>query len=78
MGRIDRGPSTHTRCPVSNGIKKPAGSAEQHWGLSLELCDDLEEWDGGCGREVKKGVDVCIHITDSLRCTAETSTTIAK
>ena len=31
----------------------------------------------GCGgKGVPKGEDVCIHMTDSLRCTAETSTTL--
>ena len=31
---------------------------------------------GGGGREVQEGRDICIHIADSLRCTAETSTTL--
>ena len=28
------------------------------------------------GTEVQEGGDICIHITDSLRCTAETNTTL--
>ena len=39
------------------------------------LCDDLNEWDG-VGREVREGGDMCIHIADSLHCTAETNTTL--
>ena len=44
--------------------------------VSLVLCDDLDGWDGGGGRgrEVQEGGDICIHIADSLRCTAETNT----
>ena len=38
------------------------------------LCDDLDGWDGG--GEVHEGGDICIHIADSLRCTAETDTTL--
>ena len=37
------------------------------------LGDDLEEWEGG--REVQEGEDICTHIADSLRCTAETNMT---
>ena len=41
------------------------------------LCGDLDGWDGGeCGREVQEGGDVCMHIADSLRCSAETNTTL--
>ena len=42
------------------------------------LCDDLDGWDGGGGggREVQEGGDICIHIADSLRCTAETNITL--
>ena len=36
------------------------------------LCDDLEEWDAG---RVIQGGDLCIHVADSLICTAETDTT---
>ena len=35
------------------------------------LCDD-----GRGGREVQEGGDICIHIADSLRCIAETNTTL--
>ena len=38
------------------------------------LCgDDIDGWDWGAGREVLEGGDKCIHIADSLRCTAETN-----
>ena len=41
------------------------------------LCDDLGACDGGSrGREVQEGGDVCTHTADSLRCTAETNTTL--
>ena len=43
------------------------------------LCDHLEGWDRECGREAQKGGgygDICIHIADSLYCTAETSPTL--
>ena len=40
------------------------------------LCDDLDGWDGEHGREVQEGGYVHIRIADSLRCTAETSTTL--
>ena len=36
------------------------------------LCEDPDGW----GREVPEGGDVCTHITDALRCTAETNTTL--
>ena len=39
------------------------------------LCDDLDGWDGR-GREVQEGGDICIHIADSLHCTAETNKTL--
>ena len=39
------------------------------------LWDDLQGWDGGVGRrEVQEGRDTCIHMADSLLCTADTST----
>ena len=41
------------------------------------LCGDLDGWDGvEGGREVQEGGDICIHIADSLHCTAETNTTL--
>ena len=40
------------------------------------LWDDLDEWDGGRGREVQEGGDICIQIVDSLRYAAETNTTL--
>ena len=42
------------------------------------LRDDLEGWDAGGwgGKEAQQGGDICTHIDDSLRCTAETNTTL--
>ena len=40
------------------------------------LCDHLDGWDGGGGREVQEGGDIGIHIADSLHCTAEPNTTL--
>ena len=40
------------------------------------LCDDLEEWDGGSGREAQEGRDVCVHMANSLSCTVSTDTTV--
>ena len=37
------------------------------------VCDDLEGWDEGGGREVQEGGDICIPVTDS-RCAAKTNT----
>ena len=37
------------------------------------LCHDLDGWGGG-GREAQEVGDRCIHIADSLHCTAETNT----
>ena len=39
----------------------------------MVLCDDLEGWDeGGGGRALQEGGNICIHVADSLCCTAET------
>ena len=40
------------------------------------LCDDLEGLDWGRGRQDQRGGDMCIHIVDSICCTAETFTTL--
>ena len=44
------------------------------------LCGDLDGWDGvggrERGREVQEGGDICVHIADSLHCTAETNRTL--
>ena len=41
------------------------------------FCDNLEGGDGvGCGREVPEGGDICIPMTDSCLCMAETNTTL--
>ena len=39
------------------------------------LCDDLEGWDGGRGREAQEGGDICIHLADSYS-TAEINATL--
>ena len=44
------------------------------------LCDDLEGWGGvgwGVRGEAKEGGDICTHVADSHRRTAETNTTLA-
>ena len=41
------------------------------------LCGDLDGWDVGRW-EVQEGVDICIHIADSLCCTAETKHNFVK
>ena len=43
--------------------------------------DDLDGWDGGrmgwgVGRTVQEGQDICIHIADSLHCTAVTNSIV--
>ena len=43
--------------------------------LILGLYDDLEGCNGGMGWERGPGRDICIHIADSLHCTAEIYTT---
>ena len=69
---IKRGSSIYT-LPYT---KRPVGSRAQHRELSSVLRDDLERWDGdGVGR-VQGGGGVCVHITCSLCCTAETNTTL--
>ena len=40
------------------------------------LCDHLDGWDGGDGREIQEGGDIDILIADSLHCTAEANTTL--
>ena len=44
------------------------------------LCDDIEDWGREGGREAQEGgymgMDICIHMADSLGCTAETNTTL--
>ena len=38
----------------------------------MVLCNDLDMWDKGGGRELKEGGGVCIHIADAICCAAET------
>ena len=45
-------------------------------GTQLVLCDNVEGWDGGVRREAQEGGDRCVHIDDSLHCTAETNVTL--
>ena len=40
-------------------------SKVQDRAFSLVLCDDLEGWDGGGGREAQEEGDICIHIAVS-------------
>ena len=40
------------------------------------ICDNLEEWDGGDGKEATEGGDICMHRADSCCCTGETNTTL--
>ena len=44
--------------------------------LSSVLCDDLEGWDGGSGREAEEGRDMWILRADSLPCMEESNTTL--
>ena len=45
-------------------------STAQHRELYSVLCGDLN------GKEIQKRGDICIRITDSLCCVAETNTTL--
>ena len=50
--------------------------AIKHRELNLPLCDDLDGWDGvGC-TGAPRGGDICMHMADSLPCTAGTNTTL--
>jgi len=40
------------------------------------LCDDLEVWDGGGGKEAQEGGDICRLMAHSHFCMAETNTTL--
>ena len=42
----------------------------------MTICADLEGWAGGIGKEIQKPRDICIHVADSLHCTAETNTAL--
>ena len=42
--------------------------------LLSEFCDGLEGWMGVRG--FQEGEDICIHIADSLHCTADINTTV--
>ena len=45
-------------------------------GSWAQLCDDLEEWGGGCGLggELPEGGDTCVHTADSSHRAAESNT----
>ena len=58
---------------VVQGLR-PQASRE----LSSVLCDNLEGWDKGGGREAQEERDICIHISDSHCCIAETNVTCVK
>ena len=55
--------------------KVASGNLLYRTGSSV-LCDDIDGWDGGGGREVQEEGDIGIHIADSLHCTEETNTTL--
>ena len=38
------------------------------------LCDDLDKWDVGSGKEAQEGGDLCRVVAYSLHCTEETNT----
>ena len=40
------------------------------------LCDDLDGWNGGSGREAQEGGDMCTFMADSHCCMAKTNTTL--
>ena len=48
----------------------------QHREPSSVLCDDLERWDGGAGKEAQEGGHICMHMADSHCCTAQINTTL--
>ena len=49
-----------------------SGSLLYSAGSSAQLCDDLEGWDEGGERKPKRK-NICVHVADSLCCTAETN-----
>ena len=51
-------------------------AAVQHREPSSVLCDALEWWDGGGGKEAQEGGHICMHMADSYCCTAEINTTL--
>ena len=51
-------------------------AAVQHREPSSVLCDALEWWDGGGGKEAQEGGHICMHMADSHCCTAEINTTL--
>ena len=65
--------STEPRKLEEKHLDNPWAKARCH----RALCDSLEEKDGvEIGREVQEGGDICIPITDSCWCMAETNTTL--
>ena len=62
-----------TICEIDNQWE----AAIEHSELNVVLSDDLEGWGEARGwKQAQEGGDICIHIADSLRCTAETNTTL--
>ena len=47
--------------------------AIKHRKLSSVFCVDLDGWDGAREEEGLRARDICIHIADSLHCTAGTN-----
>ena len=50
--------------------------AKKHRKCFISAIDDLEELGARVRREVQDGGNICIHIADSLHCTAESNTTL--
>ena len=68
VGRSDRAASAYT---VYHAYGQLAEAAAQHRELSLALRHDLDAWGEG-----SRGGGVCIYVTDSPCCVAETNTTV--
>lgn len=63
---------TYIHCHERNKqLGKPAGCCREHSAAALQMHG------AGGGRAAQEGGDVCIHIVESLHCTAETNTTLS-
>ena len=55
--------------------RQPMGICCLSQGTQTSLCNNLEGWDGeGSGREGQEGGDICVPMTDSCGCMAESNT----
>ena len=52
------------------------GTTTKHRKLDFVFCDDPEGWDEGDVKEVQERRDICMHMSDTLHCTAGTNTTL--